>query len=97
MLPSSREIEPDWEKIGTFIASDEHLSGNMFVQLGFGSAKYLLEKADKPAEAKKVLQAIMRDDLYKQNPNAKKAIDDMVTRCDESIEMNKEETTEEAK
>lgn len=97
MLPASRETEPDWEKIGAFIASDEHLSGNMFVQLGFGSAKYLLEKADKPAEAKKILQAIMRDDIYKQNPGAKKAIDDLIVRCEESIEMNKEEATDEAK
>ena len=79
-LPQSQGVEPDWPKIAELLKKSKHLSGGLFLNVGYGCAMNLLE-AGKAVEAKEIAQLLTKDEIYKSNPQAKKAIDDLIQKA----------------
>jgi thiol-disulfide isomerase/thioredoxin len=85
-LPHQRGEKPDWAKLGALILKSKYLSGRLYVNVGFGCAKWLLDDQKKPAEAKAMAQKIGNDPIFARVAQAKSALDGFIAECDKAIQ-----------
>lgn len=84
LLPKQRGMQPDFAKLHGLLKDSKHLSGMMFVNVGYGTANWLLENG-KPAEAKALAEKIAKDPLFAAQPQAKQAIDSFIKKAEEAV------------
>lgn len=84
LMPKQRGQQPDFAKIHEVLKKSKYLSGMMFVNLGYGTANWLLENG-KAAEAKALAEKVAKDPIFSQQERAKQAIDSFIAKCDEAL------------
>ena len=84
LMPKQRGSQPDFAKLHEVLKDSKHLSGMMYVNVGYGTANWLLENG-KPAEAKALAEKIAKDPIFAAQERAKQAIDSFIQKCDDAI------------
>ena len=77
------DLIPDWEKLAAFIAKNEHISGNAFVQIGMGCTQEYLVPNSKFAEAKAIFVRVKAEPMLAENDEAQKQLQAMIDDMDQ--------------
>lgn len=84
LMPKQRGEQPDFAKIHAVLTKSKHLGGMMYVNMGYGTANWLLEQG-KPAEAKALAEKIAKDPIFASQARAKEAIESFIAKAEEAI------------
>jgi len=76
---------PDWTRLYRLLLVAQHLHGTRYVQAGYRCATWLLETRTQPREARDLARRIGNDPLFREDAEARLALDAFLARCETAL------------